>query len=344
MSEGLCPSCGAAVNLGAEQEEINCTYCATLVKRREAEAQFAEVKNSKFGGTLLIAETAQEGGSYEEALNYYNKIIEQQPDIADAWFNKGTCMVHTSTIGKLKIPEAISSWKTAIKFAKNPEAMKKRVAMETAQTVVKFYPVLTSHYMKFAGFSDYHRGTSIIISALVFAQEIDPKSEFVAKTGISVCEIFSKTITEILFKKGVTDEYTAMCDDNGKFKGSFDSQADNFLKVLEKENPQSANALKAQRESHSMKEKEGKSGCFVATACYGNYDHPIVIELRQFRDIFLESSRAGRRFVRWYYKSSPLIANFVAKNGILKILARILIVAPVVTIARIITKINNDNY
>ena len=77
MSQGLCTSCGAAVNLAAGQDEINCTYCGTLVKRLEAKAQFAEVKKSKFGGTLMLAEIAQANGNYEEAANYYNRIIEQ---------------------------------------------------------------------------------------------------------------------------------------------------------------------------------------------------------------------------------------------------------------------------
>src|ERR1035437_497621 len=108
MSEGLCTSCGAAVNLAAGQDEIKCTYCGTLVKRPEAEAQFAEVKNCKFGGILLIAETSREGGSYEEAIAYYNKVIEQDPTFADAWLNKGICMLWNSKIGDLKTTEAIS--------------------------------------------------------------------------------------------------------------------------------------------------------------------------------------------------------------------------------------------
>jgi len=116
------------VSLTAAQTETKCQYCETDVTLQQAEAQFSEVKNSKFGGTLLIAETAQEGGSYSEALNYYNKVIEQEPTFADAWLNKGICMVRTSKIGDLRIAEAISSWKAAIKFSKNPAAMKKRVA------------------------------------------------------------------------------------------------------------------------------------------------------------------------------------------------------------------------
>jgi tetratricopeptide (TPR) repeat protein len=198
MSQGLCPSCGAAVNLAAGQDEINCTYCGTLVKRPEAEAQFAEVKNSKFGGTLLIAETAQEGGSYTEALNYYNKVIEQQPDFADAWLNKGICMVRTSKIGDLRIPEAISSWKAAIKFAKHPDAMKKRVALEINNVVMAFFPVLEEHYRKFCevgdAFEEHVGRFDLLDSALALAMEFNPGSETIARNGIALCDRFIESV------------------------------------------------------------------------------------------------------------------------------------------------------
>jgi predicted RNA-binding Zn-ribbon protein involved in translation (DUF1610 family) len=71
MSQGLCPSCGAVANLTAEQTQINCTYCGSVVTRQEAEAKAEEQKGLKFAGTLVLAETAQEGGSYEEALSYW---------------------------------------------------------------------------------------------------------------------------------------------------------------------------------------------------------------------------------------------------------------------------------
>jgi tetratricopeptide (TPR) repeat protein len=73
------------------------------------------------------------GGSYEEAIAYYNKVIEQEPTFADAWLHKGICMLRTSKIGDLKTTEAISSWKAAIKFAKNPNPMKKRVAKDSCR-------------------------------------------------------------------------------------------------------------------------------------------------------------------------------------------------------------------
>ena len=197
MSQGLCPSCGAAVNLTAGITETKCQYCDTVVTLQQAEAQFNEVKNSKIGGTLLIAETAQEGGSYSEAHNYFNKVIEQEPGFADAWLNKGICTVRMSKIGDLKIPEAISSWKAAIKFAKNPVAMKKRVATEINNVVTDFYPVLERHYLEFHSLDDSlsEHGSRFMLleSALSLAMELNPTA-IICQNGISLCDKFVASI------------------------------------------------------------------------------------------------------------------------------------------------------
>jgi hypothetical protein len=50
-------------------------------------------------------------------------------------------------------------------------------------------------------------------------------------------------------------------------------------------------------------------GCYIATMAYGNYDHPQVIALRNFRDEFLKKSVLGRRFIRLYYKYSPALVE-----------------------------------
>jgi len=50
-------------------------------------------------------------------------------------------------------------------------------------------------------------------------------------------------------------------------------------------------------------------GCYIATMAYGDYDHPQVMELRKFRDEFLNKSVLGRSFIRFYYKHSPLLVQ-----------------------------------
>ena len=51
-----------------------------------------------------------------------------------------------------------------------------------------------------------------------------------------------------------------------------------------------------------------RRGCYIATACYGSYDHPDVLVFRRFRDDHLAMSMFGRLFIRIYYHLSPPIA------------------------------------
>ena len=46
-------------------------------------------------------------------------------------------------------------------------------------------------------------------------------------------------------------------------------------------------------------------GCYIATMVYGDYEHPQVLVLREFRDNFLAQFLLGRLFIRFYYKFSP---------------------------------------
>jgi hypothetical protein len=50
-------------------------------------------------------------------------------------------------------------------------------------------------------------------------------------------------------------------------------------------------------------------GCYIATMAYGDYEHPQVLKLRTFRDEFLRKSYLGRKFIKLYYKYSPLLVE-----------------------------------
>ncbi len=51
------------------------------------------------------------------------------------------------------------------------------------------------------------------------------------------------------------------------------------------------------------------SGCYIATACYGNEFAPEVLALKSYRDNTLSKNIFGRLFIRTYYFLSPPIAN-----------------------------------
>jgi parallel beta-helix repeat protein len=57
--------------------------------------------------------------------------------------------------------------------------------------------------------------------------------------------------------------------------------------------------------------QNSRRGCFIATAAYGSYFAPEVRALREFRDQYLLTNRAGSAFVRWYYEYGPIAAAYL---------------------------------
>lgn len=76
---------------------------------------------------------------------------------------------------------------------------------------------------------------------------------------------------------------------------------------------------------YSRLHPSSSGGCYIATMVYGDYDHPQVLILRNFRDKYLLEKQWGRLFVKLYYKYSPLLVerlkdHRMINNGIRKIL------------------------
>jgi hypothetical protein len=71
--------------------------------------------------------------------------------------------------------------------------------------------------------------------------------------------------------------------------------------------------------------------CFIATAAYGTETASQLDILRDFRDQVLLKNALGSRFVAAYYRVSPPIAAFIAKNDFLRAVVREALLDPVVS-------------
>lgn len=80
---------------------------------------------------------------------------------------------------------------------------------------------------------------------------------------------------------------------------------------------------------------KAKEGCFVATACYGDYEAPEVIELRKFRDLKLARNYWGRVFIKTYYSLSPTIASWISQSNFIKKVVRKLVLNPIIKLVKI---------
>jgi hypothetical protein len=63
--------------------------------------------------------------------------------------------------------------------------------------------------------------------------------------------------------------------------------------------------------------------CFIASAAYGTPSHPHVRILRDFRDKYLVRSHPGRRIIEFYYRHSPLVADFISRHAVWRVAVRI---------------------
>jgi hypothetical protein len=82
--------------------------------------------------------------------------------------------------------------------------------------------------------------------------------------------------------------------------------------------------------------KSTSSGCFIATATMGSYDHPVVVDLRIFRDNCLLTKKWGISFVNWYYTHGPKAARLINKSKVLKYITFIAIVKPLHHLSKIL--------
>jgi hypothetical protein len=86
----------------------------------------------------------------------------------------------------------------------------------------------------------------------------------------------------------------------------------------------------------TLNSNEFKKPCFVATAVMGDYNHPIVIDLREFRDNWLLKRKWGVNFTEWYYINGPKASKLIEKSFFLKKITFILLIKPLQLFTKII--------
>jgi len=73
-------------------------------------------------------------------------------------------------------------------------------------------------------------------------------------------------------------------------------------------------------------------GCLIATAAYGTDTAKEIDILREFRDEVLLPNSLGAKFVSFYYRTSPPIANLISQHEVLRTVVRMGFVDPIVKI------------
>lgn len=126
-----------------------------------------------------------------------------------------------------------------------------------------------------------------------------------------------------------------------------DGSIEDYNKFLEaqsaefrdRENRQEAKVNEGWSENDSQLNQPKKDYCFIATAAMGDLNHPLVLELRIFRDGWIKKRSWGAEFVDWYYKKGPGWASLIKKNKLMKKACFLFVVKPLVVFSRILSKL-----
>lgn len=278
---------------------------------------------------LVLARTAALAGNYEEALSYFNKVLEIEPANVNAWFGKGESSGWLSTVSNLRFGEMIVAFEGALKFSDHSDELKKECAKSINEIVTACYSMCKKHVVEFVALQDtwtnYIQQAQQMISMYELAHSYDPENKIILKNIITLCEGCIEGIA-----------YTDPYDDNVS-KSVF--LAPEYEKMVREKMVQYGDILKKLDPEYKLPNpvaSKPESSCFVITATMGNESSIPVITLRKFRDDFLLKKKHGINFVNWYYKNGPRLAKKIRNNRILRVFSFACIVLPSVCIAKVI--------
>ncbi|MDB0040626.1 tetratricopeptide repeat protein [Algibacter sp.] len=305
LKAAQCPNCGGELQLPENKNEVTCMYCDTSIIVNEAIGKKTQAMSGTIGTWLELARTAKEAGNDSEAIEYFNKILEVDTSNAEAWFGKGYCIYNTSTLANIKLNEAVTYFKNAVKHASDKKEMQVKIAEALNEFAYNLYSTAINHYNEFIetddALNDLVIQCSYSLDALELATKYDNQKLYVENALL-------------IFKGG-----------QGKHLNKATEYQTYFQNKMKELNPE----WEPEREYP-------KTGCFIATAAMGSYDHPKVMELRGFRDDWILAKSWGESFVNWYYHYGAKAAKIIDESALLKKVCYLIIVQPLVYISRII--------
>jgi hypothetical protein len=177
-------------------------------------------------------------------------------------------------------------------------------------------PFICDYYV--ISFDQFKQFKNLANSGMEFAQKLTRANDtiefIIDKIGLTIDEIknIHRVLADIGAKMGTLILGT-LFDKGGVDK--INNDFDHAVKQIKLIRDEKLLALWQKLEPETAPKNKG---CFIATAAMGDYDHPVVMDLRIFRDNWLLKRNWGVSFTNWYYKHGPKAATIIEKSTVLK--------------------------
>jgi hypothetical protein len=295
----------------------------------------------------LLADNAFEVENFKLAYDYYNRLLESNLEDSKNWIRKGICAIKLSKFDAMLDKEALSAIKTGFQLETYPEQeltdLLNKISSDLYEKILESVKFIQSEIDREFNALQIPAGTLYAVNQMRKTSiNLKVWNEYKHKLFhyFKLMDYIVKLKpTPISCEKGYRSvNYTnTVSEQSGKHFFQLDSSSDEgkllsglllFSKLeLEKDNPQ-----------NTVTNPKSSSGCFIATATMGNYDHFMVMELRTFRDDWLLRKKWGQNFTSWYYQKGPIAARFIDRSVLLKAICFSTIVFPLYLLAKKINK------
>lgn len=284
-----------------------------------------------------LAHSAFESENYELAYNYFNRLLENDLENSNYWLMKSYCAAQLSKIDKMLDKEVLMSLKTAInqnnyndeelaeianrlssilfeKIKEGLDFIKNEMDVQFNALQIPTGTLYAVNEMRklpiqMKTWNKYNEKLFQYFRLMDYVVRLKP-------TAISCEKAYRSVNYTSLVAKNAGDQFYKLDGDSSESKLMRDLMQ--FCKVkLEKNNP-----------NNEVTNPKSSSGCFIATAATGDYNNPVVMDLRIFRDNWLLKKDWGIKFISWYYSYGPKAANQIEKSIFLRKATYYLIVKP----------------
>jgi len=323
MKKLACEMCGST-NIVKEEGLYNCRSCGTKYSSEEAKKMMVEgtVKvdtSSEAENFKKLAKRYQDNGNLKKAGEYYDKLLELNPDDYDAVFYKGIIGAMKSNFTNYNYDlydgfiELVSAYRNVMNILdskdldKNDE-IKVKLARESHNLISSILDTFQSYEtFNIEGYPGQYIPISDILGNLI----------------IEMCnhdyEIYCILVSEVSEKRtNVKEVKLEILKSNVEWLSFISNKCPTF-NISEMYDNRVNDIKKLEPDYNPPELKTSESGgCYIATSVYGAYDCPEVWTLRRFRDDNLLKKWYGRLFVKIYYTFSPTLVKYFGDKELFK--------------------------
>ena len=219
-----CPNCGGAVKLPQDSRVGFCPYCnSDIVIEKESDRMMGGAVAGNVENLLMLADDFFRMGSYDEALDYYNKVLEIDVSQWRGWLERGRTLWWKSFSNDIYIDEMFDNFDKAEEYA--PDNKKKEVEEKGYSYTLEIINYITSEgFLDGQPFYKFRENILFTLDTFKFIQWRYPNDVQILETIIDFCD------NEII---EINSSYFEYAEKSALIKTIVDSRSYFFDKLLE---------------------------------------------------------------------------------------------------------------